>query len=398
MMKLIFQLFFLEGNIELDHSLFEFTQKYTGIEFEDARSFFRRRSIQTKTENLSNVNELDDSGIEISIANNKSVNGDQSESLMVTSTPKKSEPKISPQKIERKKPSTSKNAEKKTAYMKDMHISTEVCKVISTDTIRIYYQNVNSIKSDEKMKDFISASVCEYDIVIFTETWLKNGQALKHEMSVFNEHFDVYRHNRCGSTKAGGGGVLVAVSAKLYNDTVILSEFDHLEYICVQYLNNNKSIFLYSAYIPPDSSLDIYEDHVKAIQSIKLRNDDILIVFGDFNLPFLVWETKDNKTFLPQISESVREARSQIKKFNLLKELQLKCNLHQLCNGKNLKGNVLDLVFSNDTNHISIGQLPDSQKPMSKHDERHAPPFLIIIDDCEKFPKETISKTRNTHK
>ncbi|XP_055296460.1 uncharacterized protein LOC129565513 [Sitodiplosis mosellana] len=384
-----------KSSTKLDHSVFEFTQKYTGIELEDAKAFYRSHSNQIRIKGIKDdaVNELNDSGIEISIANNnKSIGDDQSNLLMVTSTPKKSAPKIvSPKKVP-KKTSNAKNVEAKTAYVKDMHTSTEVCKTAYTDTVRMYYQNVNSIKSDEKMKNFVATSVSKYDVVIFTETWLNDAQALKHNMSGFNEHFDVYRRNRSESVKSRGGGVLVAVSAKLYSDPVLLNRFNHLEYVCLQFLNNNKSIFLYCAYIPPDSTIDIYADHVKAIRSINLRKDDLLIVVGDFNLPNFDWHTKDNKTFWPEMNGSVRETRLQTQKFQLLKELQLKCKLYQFCNAKNHKGNVLDLVFSNYTDHMSIGELPESQKPMSKHDERHAPPFEIIIN-CEHFSTKKDSKS-----
>lgn len=376
MMKLFIIFFSIPDDIKFDKSLFEFTQKYTGTNLDDVRDFFSSHlgKMRTKDRTSNSVNKLDDSGIDASIANTSF----DCIKNMVTSTPKKCEKKAIPPK----------NVPKKKVYVKDMHTSTEICKISHKDTIRMYYQNVNSIKSDEKMKNFIDTSVCDYDVVIFTETWLDEGQALKYNMNVLNEYYDVYRCDRSESVKSRGGGTLIAISAKLYSDPVLLKGFNHLEYICVQFLNKNKSILLYCAYIRPDSAIEIYEEHFKAIQSINLGKNDILIVVGDFNLPNIIWHSKDNVTFLPKNNDSVRETRLQSQKLTKLKEFQSKCNLHQLCNDKNPKGNVLDLVFSNDIDHISIAKLPESQKPMSKPDERHAQPFVIIFDSVKDVTKK----------
>lgn len=362
--------------------MLEFTQKYTGTKLENAKEFFTTRTNKAITRDLTDVgiNKVNDSGIGVSITN-ASFDCDKS---MITSTPIKTGRKIVPPK----------KVQKETIYVKDMHTSMDVRKIGHKETIRMYYQNVNSVKSDEKMKNFLAASIVDrYDIVIFTETWLEEGQPLKYNMEVFNEYFDVYRCDRSGSPKSRGGGALIAISAKLYSDPVLLKECDHLEYVCVQFFNNNKSIFLYCAYIPPESTLEIYKDHIRAIRSIKLSKNDNLIVVGDFNLPNIVWRTKDNVTFAPENNDSIRETRLQTQKIALLKELQSECGLYQFCNAKNSKGNVLDLVFSNGIDHISIETLSESQKPMSKPDERHAPPFDIVYKTNKSLPFLCAMKT-----
>lgn len=361
----------------MDKTLFEFARKYTCTKLDDAIDFFSSHLNQrrAKDRTCDSVSKLDDSGIEVSIANT-SFDCNQ---RMVTSTPKK---------CEKMTVSSSKNMPHKKIHAKDMHTSREIYKISYKNTIRMYYQNVRSIKSDKKMENFNATSVSDYDVVILTETWLKEGQELKHNMNALNEHYDVYRCDRSGNVKSRGGGTLIAVSAKLYSDPVCLNGYNHLEYVCVQFLNDNKSIFLYCVYIPPDSAIDIYEEHFEAIQSIKMSKNDILIVVGDFNLPNIVWHSSDNVTFLPNNIDTFRETRSQSKKLTKLKEFQSKSKLHQLCNDKNPKGNVLDLVFSNDIDHISIARLHESQEPMSKPDSSHAPPFEIIFDSVKNATKK----------
>lgn len=174
--------FSIPGNIKLDKSLLEFTQKYTGIELVEARDFFSSHLGKMKAKDRSN--DSDDSAIEVTIADT-SFDCNQH---IVTSTPKKCG----------KKTASPKNVPNIKENVKDMHTSTEICKIYHKDHIRMYYQNVRSIKSDDKMKDFKATSVSEYDVVIFTETWLKGGP-LKHDMNVLNEHYDVYRFDRLRS-------------------------------------------------------------------------------------------------------------------------------------------------------------------------------------------------------
>lgn len=358
----------------MDKSWLEIIQKYTGIELDETSDYPSSHLGKMNAKDRSN--DSDDSAIEVLTADT-SVDRNQH---IVTSTPKKCG----------KKTASPKNVPIIKENVKDMHTSTEKCKTYHEDHILMYYQNVRSIKSDNKMKAFKATSVSKYDVVIFTETWLKGGP-LKHNMNVLNEHYDVYRFDRLRSGKSGGGGALIAVSAKFYNDRVLLEGYTHLEYVCVQFFNDNKSIFLYCAYISPDSakSEEVYEDHFKAIQSIKISENDILIVVGDFNFPNTVWHPKDDGTFLLKFKDSITVTRSLSEKLATFIEFQSKCNLHQLCNYENPIGNVLDLVFSNDIDHISINKLPASQDPMSTPDEIHAPPFEIIFNSVSKNRKNT---------
>ncbi len=349
----------IPDDIKLDQSMFEFIQIYTGIGLDDARAFFSNNAeLCTSGDSVSQPNDCN-SG-EISLA---------STSIMRTSTLKKCVKKTVPPK----------NEPKKMVCVKELHTKTEISKIFHKDSIKMYYQNVRSIKSDDKMESFNDTSVRNYDVVILTETWLDAGQPLKGQMNVLNEYYDVYRGDRPLGSKAGGGGALIAVSATLYSDRVPLNGFDHLEFVCVQFCNESKSIFVYCAYIPPmsTSTKHIYKDHFQAIRSINVNINDILIVVGDFNIPNIEWQSNDNKKLLPQ---PVTETRELTEKLAELAKLQSDRKLHQLSNYKNPKGNVLDLVFSNDADHTSVSLLPESELPLSKQDKCHPRPFEIVLN------------------
>lgn len=125
--------------------------------------------------------------------------------------------------------------------------SSNICKIGDKDSIRIYYQNVQSIDSKDMQKRFNKELANNYDVIVITETWIKNISNLE----MFDEGFDVYRCDRSSenSDKERGGGVLVAVSSKLYSGPVIIQGFDFLEYVCLKILHHGHFIYIYSLYM-----------------------------------------------------------------------------------------------------------------------------------------------------
>lgn len=107
-------------------------------------------------------------------------------------------------------------------------------------------------------------------------------------------------------------------------------------------------LFIYAFYIPPDSSSETYLAHIDAIESLKMANNDILVVIGDANLPQIEWQehSRFKKTYIPA------NIRSQQAKLFLN---QIYCsNLMQLNGRTNDAGNVLDLCFVNEPNVSEI--------------------------------------------
>lgn len=69
-------------------------------------------------------------------------------------------------------------------------------------SLNIYYQNVRGIRT--KLKDLVcGAPLIEYDILVFTETWLINTI---YDAELGLTDFDIYRNDRCEITQDSSRG------------------------------------------------------------------------------------------------------------------------------------------------------------------------------------------------
>lgn len=244
----------------------------------------------------------------------------------------------------------------------------EISKIFDKDTIHIYYQNVNSIKGEQKQKVILETfdDHCSgYDVIALTETWLKPGANI---IDGIFKGFDVYRRD----ARQDEHGVLVAISSNLYSDLVIIEGFDHLEFVCVKLFHKNHFIYFYCLYIEPGRLDSVYKEHAKAIEKIEYSQGDTLFVVGDFNIPEVTWfEDGDKFGFV---------TKSQNKKIEPFKVEKFKYQLNGL---KNDAGNILDLAYVNNSEGISFEKVePDFY--FSKKDPKH-PPFEILIESMSSF-------------
>lgn len=148
-------------------------------------------------------------------------------------------------------------------------------------TITIYYQNVRGLRSKQN-EFFGNSSAFGYSIIVLTETWL-NSTFFSSEY--FNNSFIVHRTDRetTGSTRQLGGGTLIAVSETFESSALNLNGFDDIEYTAVKIkLNQRQLLYIYAAYIPPSSSIQLYNKHITAIRSITLGNSDFFFNYGGF--------------------------------------------------------------------------------------------------------------------
>ncbi|XP_031629635.1 uncharacterized protein LOC116344914 [Contarinia nasturtii] len=123
------------------------------------------------------------------------------------------------------------------------------------------------------------------------------------------------------------GGVLIALKSELDGEEFKTQEMSNLE--------------------APRSPLEIYENHLKAINSIeKVRSvKDIVLYCGDWNLPEIKWHINDDGlSFLPILGESESQ-RAVIAR--IISNKLLEMGLSQLCDFENVSGNVLDLFYTN---------------------------------------------------
>ncbi|HBK82685.1 MAG TPA: hypothetical protein DDZ41_03675, partial [Flavobacterium sp.] len=146
-----------------------------------------------------------------------------------------------------------------------------------------------------------------------------------------------------------GGGICIAVH-KSFKSFEILCPYRNIEFLAIKLSWRSKSLFLYAAYIPPNSKSDVYKMHSQNINFLSSLSNvkDIICVLGDFNLPKIDWiPDEPAEKFLYPTNINTEDDQS------FLDAMQ-SMNLYQICNISNLNRRFLDLVFMNDLGFTSI--------------------------------------------
>lgn len=137
-------------------------------------------------------------------------------------------------------------------------------KTYKNQQLKIFYQNVRGMRTKSKTV-FRNTSLCDYDIVIFTETWL-GPELFSHEF--FPKKYDVFRYDRADNR---GGGVLIAINSNALNGEVHSTNAgDVIEQVCVKISLGGESLYIYAYYIPPNSLVSTYEMHLDAINDLNV--------------------------------------------------------------------------------------------------------------------------------
>lgn len=248
------------------------------------------------------------------------------------------------------------------------------------EIIRLAYQNCRGIGTKEK-KIHSAALSCDYEIIVMTETWLKE----KHKTSAFfTDKFNVFRRDRSelrvnGTEIKNGGGLIVAVAATMPSEQIDLNYSGHSEYLCVRIKLAKSNLLVYALYIPPQSKEGVYNAHIELIRKIPMDENDILIIVGDFNLANVHWLNDDDSanTYIPvNFPSSVA--------YNVLLQLQSE-GLLQLNDLVNKAGNVLDLFFINEP---VLATLCSEYCPISQPVDEAHPPFTVKMElECTFCPE-----------
>lgn len=237
------------------------------------------------------------------------------------------------------------------------------------------YQNIHSIKGQERIADFRSkvSLVDDFDILVLTETWLSE-EIGDTELGLFK--FNVFRCDRSifSSSKSNGGGVLIALKKNL-KYTVIPIIDNSFEILLINVLNGNDSFIIGAVYVPPIYSFDYYNNLLECIQSSisdASLNKQLckLILLGDYNIPGYSWVQRCNYSSAlgHHINHNIREAA------NLFSNWSYRYKMLQLNNFTNSYGNTLDLVFT-DFYNANIDIYLD---PIFECDAAHVPLVITI--------------------
>ena len=231
--------------------------------------------------------------------------------------------------------------------------------------LNVCYQNVRGLNT--KLTRLFSDSLgFNYDVIVFSETWLKPS-VLNSE--ILCSRYQIFRKDR---VLKKGGGVLIAVDAKYSTNLIELNCFD-IEFICISIELENFKLFVTCSYIPPSSQLDIYNQHLLAINSItnKMNDSDKILVLGDFNLPSVKWlSLPDSEALTPLTSD----ANVNLYTFEIVNRFS-DINLYQINSVSNCYDRILDLAFVNYTQYFEIIRIP----PVCTPEDNYHPTLCISM-------------------
>ncbi|KAJ2937427.1 hypothetical protein O0L34_g18615 [Tuta absoluta] len=155
-------------------------------------------------------------------------------------------------------------------------------RAINPTQLRIYYQNVNRIKS-KLLQWRSSLELCDdVDIVAATETNFDESICDAEVCGSGNGGWSMLRRDRSGR---GGGGVMLVARAVLQLERVQRYETPSGEDLWAKILLNGQTILVCVVYTPPGSSDDTYYTFFDRVINVSgLHSPAKILVLGDLNL------------------------------------------------------------------------------------------------------------------
>ncbi|XP_055622381.1 uncharacterized protein LOC129765949 [Toxorhynchites rutilus septentrionalis] len=241
--------------------------------------------------------------------------------------------------------------------------------VTAREPFSVYYQNVRGLRTKIAQLRIVLSS-CDYDVIVFTETWLKDDI----ESCEISSDYVLFRcdRNELTSQYSRGGGVLIAVKNCIKCETVVMTSCEELEQIAVCIKLQHRSLYVIAIYLPPNSSTNLCRAHANAVRHVvdHLSESDIILSIGDFNLPNLRWHhDEDINGYIP--SNDLDET-----ELNFTQAMFVN-GLRQINSYVNTNERLLDLVFTNLPEYLDI-LLPSS--PLLPIDNHHTP-FVLLLDE-----------------
>jgi len=252
----------------------------------------------------------------------------------------------------------------------------------------MYYQNVRGLRT-KTVQFYNDVIINDYEVIIITETWLSEG-ILSEEL--FPPGYVIHRRDRDSRAtgKTRGGGVLIAVKS-CFQTVSYETPGSLVEELWIGLSFEDHRYVIGVVYIPPGSTLGLYEEHIETINYVRdnLPNTDVVVV-GDYNLPGFI---KSYKICDSNNSQFREECFSFATLFNSSDSLvfvstnQRELLLHdcvafhdfvQINNIVNANNTILDLVFTNQSNIIV-----NASSSYLTHADSHHPPLEIVLCDDE---------------
>nr|BAK26811.1 putative reverse transcriptase [Culex quinquefasciatus] len=221
----------------------------------------------------------------------------------------------------------------------------------NANEILIYCQNFNRMKSPGKMKE-ISLNILShsFDIILGTET---NWDESVHPEEIFGNNYFVFLGNRNLnlSQKKSGGGVLLAINARLNPKEIVTEKHFQFEQVWAKAtIAGQVHIFA-----------SVYFKTVEIITS-KMEPEVKLHIYGDFNQSKVefISDQENEAILLPVIGEN--------ETLHFLFDNIANYGLFQINHVKNQRNSFLDLLF---TNCIEDFHVQESVTPLWKNEVFH---------------------------
>lgn len=245
---------------------------------------------------------------------------------------------------------------------------------LPNDVIRLYYQNVNGLRTKSNLFR-LASQLCDYKIIVLTETGLTESIF---DTEIFDSNFIVYRCDRTpySSEKTRKGGVLVAVHSALNSFLIKSGEICGIEQIWVKVRIDKSNLLNIGAfYIPPRAKITQYQYYVEFVEGVmdKIIDTEMCYLIGDFNLPNIVWQLDDdsNNILMPINVSDECEACVVDSLFGL--------DLLQKNGIQNSKNRILDLVFTNNYENSNVNIASDCLLPDEVHHKALELSIYIIV-------------------
>ena len=215
-----------------------------------------------------------------------------------------------------------------------------------------------------QLRKSIGSLVIPPDIIVFTETHLSIDFSSQ-ELGLSG--YTVFRRDRYNtSNHPSGGGVLIAIKSKSFVNATFV-EVDNI--LCKmlfvnlkikssdQDYNVNNNLLIGSVYFPPLSNSECYKEYISALEFLSLRySSHELLLFGDFNLPKVLWINNDDYTDALQTYTFGNDVKIK-ENSNLLRNYISFLNCKQFFPIHPNKQYTLDLLFSN-VNELNLNHIP----------------------------------------
>ena len=226
---------------------------------------------------------------------------------------------------------------------------------------------LNAQSLGNKLHELHYLLYCEcFDVVLITESWCDD--TFTHGILDPELKFNVYRRDR----NRHGGGVCLFVTRLLQSAQVnIVTEFNHLEIVCVDVLTLPTTLRVFVAYRPPSSGADYQTSLMQCLRSYYSLNC-VNIVAGDFNCPRVDWSC------LTCPNDTINEP---------LLKFAIECGFIQTVKFPTREENILDLILIDDVQRL----LSISERPPLGHSDHSCIEFSVLLDFLSDIQNGTVN-------